>query len=140
MALKGDRQVTQTAPPLYEMHELSERGVMVMSDVGNADRVVLASSSGDPIGMLLTDVEDLDLTDRPQPLHRMVVASGDVVAVATIGQFKTNMIPSGTDPFTGEDAYLATDGELSNTGTVDVGRWLSEKDSDGYAWVSINVA
>ena len=65
---------------------------------------------------------------------------GGKVTVLRNGQVTTNNIDG--DPAAGQVAYVHSGGNISatqETGAVAVGQFLSAKDSDGYAKVSINV-
>ncbi len=146
MALKPQRQVGQTVIH-YSLDGVAERGHIVISDVNDSTKVELPgasiSSTERPIGMLLTDVEDLDFTNQPEKLHRDVVASGGAVGVAMTGEFHTDAIPSGVVPSGGQVAFLAGLGRISNvqeplgSGIV-VGRFLTTADSDGFVRVAID--
>ncbi len=147
MALKPDRQVGLTLRH-YSMNVLTERGRIVVSDPSDNDNVILppAVLVGDenPLGIILEDVEDLDFTSRPELLHRNVVASGGAVTIAMTGEYRTNMVASGVTPSAGEIAFLAGLGQLSNVelpgvgSGIQVGRFLSGLDSDGFVFVAID--
>lgn len=125
----------------------AERGYMLI--VGAAeDEVMLggAVASGQyAAGLLLNDVEDLDLTTRPQNHHKDVVDIDDVVTVALEGQFLTDAIPDGVTPTFGAPAYLVASGLISDTpaGTgelnIPVGRWLGGPDADGFALLDVEI-
>lgn len=147
MALKPERQVGMTNHR-YEVHQVAERGHMMVSVPANNDRAQIAAAVAGtelPLGLLLTDVEDRDFTDQPERLHRDVVASGSVVALASTGEFHTDAVASGLTYATGEVAYLAANGQLSNVEApgvgsgITVGRFLSAADTDGYVHVAIDI-
>jgi hypothetical protein len=93
-----------------------------------------------PMGVLLNDVVDIDLTRQHINFHKDEVSLGSKVALLRVGQVTTDDV-SGT-PTAGDAAYTANSGQLSAsqaTGTVKVGTFLSSKDADGFAKVAINI-
>lgn len=151
MALKPDRKYTDGTDIHYFMNETAERGIIVVHDTttsgvgaamddGNAVVKVPTGASGTPAGLLLNDVVNLDLTRQHINWHQDEVQLGGKVTVLTHGWVVTDQIVSGETPTAGDAAYFAASGELSTTSTSDqVGKWLSSKDSDGYAKVEINL-
>jgi hypothetical protein len=141
MALKGDRQTGHTVRH-YSMDVAGERGLLVIAD-SDSTKVKLhigaAAGTEKVMGLLLDDVEDLDFTSRPELLHRNVVPLGSQVSVTMTGEYLTNMIPSGVTVLTGDPARLAADSKITNTGSgAIVGKWLSEKDADGFAHLALD--
>lgn len=150
MALKSDRVELLTDISFF-MNSVAERGGVV-SAVGNggagaamddADAVVeyAADPSGAlPIGILVNDVVNLDLTRQHINWHKDEVQLGGKVTVLRQGQVLTNLV-DGT-PAAGADAYVAASGYISTTqasGAVKIGQFLGATDSDGYAKVSVNL-
>lgn len=154
MALKPDRIESHTDIS-YFMNEVAERGVIVVHETStsglgpamdDADAVVrLPNNTGgsgeQPAGLLLNDVVNLDLTRQHINWHQDEMQIGGKVTLLRQGQVTTNMIESGVNPAPGDKAYFTIDGELSTTSTnsTQVGRFLSSKDSDGYAKVDVNI-
>jgi len=150
MALKPDRIEAYTDISFF-MNEVAERGGVVVHvtagsgaamDDANAVVEYAADPSGtDPAGLLLNDVVDYDLTRQHINWHKDEVQKGSKVTLLRQGFVVTDMIVSGVSPSAGERAYYGADGLLTNTDTnsTQVGRWLSEKDSDGFAKVDINI-
>lgn len=150
MALKPDRVEAYTDISFF-MNETGERGgVAVHSTAGSgsamddANAVVeyAADQSGtNPAGLLLCDVVDLDLTRQHINFHKDEVQKGSKVTLLRQGFVVTNMIVSGVTPSAGDPAYYGANGLLTtvSTNSTQVGRWLSAKDSDGYAKVDINI-
>ena len=152
MALKPDRIETQTDISFF-MNSTGVRGGVVSivtggsgvaMDDGNAVVNLLSNPSGaKPVGVLLNDVVDYDLTRQHSNYHKDEVQVGQKVAILRIGQVTTNSITTGTaNPSAGADAYLGTNGNLAAfqaAGAVKVGQWLSAQDSESYAKVSINI-
>ena len=63
---------------------------------------------------------------------------GGKVTLLRRGQCTTNMIDG--DPSAGEKAYAGVSGLVSNSaGGQHIGQWLSAKDEDGYAKLSVTV-
>jgi hypothetical protein len=150
MALKPDRVEAYTDISFF-MNETGERGGVVVHltagsgsamDDGSAVVEYAADQSGtNPAGLLLNDVVDLDLTRQHINFHKDEVQKGNKVTLLRQGFVVTDMIVSGVSPTAGEPAYYGADGKLTNvsTNSVQVGRWLSAKDVDGYAKVDINI-
>ena len=120
---------------------VSSSGVGVSMDDANAVVAYAATASGaKPVGLLLNDVVDLDLTRQHINWHKDEVQVGGKVTLLRQGQVTTNLV-AGT-PSAGADAYVANNGYISTTqaaGAVKVGQFLSAVDSNGYAKVSVNL-
>ena len=151
MALKPDRVELLTDISFF-MNDVATRGgvvsantaasgVGVSMDDANAVVEYAASASGAlPVGILLNDVVDLDLTRQHINWHRDEVQKGGKVTVLRQGQVTTNVV-DGT-PAAGADAFVADNGVISTVqaaGAVKIGQFLSAVDSDGYAKVSVNL-
>jgi len=149
MALKGDRHELDTEVT-YFMNETASRGAVVSistqgsgsaMDSSSAVATVAAEASGaTPLGILLNDVVNIDQTRQHLNWHQDEVQQGGKVTILTKGFVVTDQI-SGT-PTAGQTAYVADSGKIAGTqdGTaVAIGRFLSTKDADGYAKVSINL-
>jgi len=155
MALKGDAVINRYGDELrFFMNQTAERGAIVsISTAGsgvaneNASNVVAYASSASgkrPVGILVNDVVNLDLTRQQYNPHKNEVQYGSKVHVSKNGVFTTNMVTSGVTPAAGDTAYLAADGRITNvnTGAVaspQVGYFLTAKDEDGYATVRVNL-
>ena len=63
------------------------------------------------------------------------------VTLLSQGQVTTDMIVTGNAPAAGSGAYVGADGKLTTDSSAgeQVGTFLSQKDSDGYAKVSVNI-
>ena len=151
MALKPDRIESQTDISFF-MNAIADRGGVVSvltggsgvaMDDGNAVVAYAATASGSlPVGLLLNDVRNYDLTKQHINWHKDEVQVGSKVTILRQGQVTTDVIASGNTPSAGQAAYLADGGELSSdqcAGCPQVGQWLSGKDADGFAKVSINI-
>lgn len=155
MALKGSRVIGQTEVDIhYFMNVTGERGyVVVHNTTGSGEALdqaqqtvtVSANPSGKvPVGILLNDVVNLDLTRQMINRHKDEVQVGSKVAILRRGRVVTNAIEAAATPTAGEPAYLANSGLLSDAkvnvpNNPIVGRWDSAKDEDGYAAVYINL-
>lgn len=149
MALKPDRVELLTDISFF-MNTTATRGGVVSAvtagsgvsmDDANAVVAYAANPSGaKPIGVLLNDVVDLDLTRQHINWHKDEVQKGGKVTVLRQGQVTTNSV-AGT-PTAGADAYVAASGNISTSqaaGAVKIGQFLSAVDADGYAKVSVNL-
>lgn len=149
MALKPDRVEAYTDISFF-MNEVGERGGIVthltsgsgaaMDDSQAVVEYPTAATGNAPAGLLLCDVVDYDLTRQHINWHKDEVQKGSKVTVLRQGFVVTDVIVSGDTPSAGDAAYYAAGGELTTTtGSVQVGRFLSAKDSDGFAKVDINI-
>ena len=149
MALKPDRVELLTDISFF-MNTTATRGGVVSAvtagsgvsmDDANAVVAYAANPSGaKPIGVLLNDVVDLDLTRQHINWHKDEIQKGGKVTVLRQGQVTTNLV-AGT-PTAGADAYVAASGNVSTTqaaGAVKIGQFLSAVDADGYAKLSVNL-
>jgi hypothetical protein len=149
MALKPDRVELLTDISFF-MNTTATRGGVVSAvtagsgvsmDDANAVVAYAANPSGaKPIGVLLNDVVNLDLTRQHINWHKDEIQKGGKVTVLRQGQVTTNLV-AGT-PTAGADAYVAASGNVSTTqaaGAVKIGQFLSAVDADGYAKLSVNL-
>lgn len=154
MALRPDRSYPlHTDISFYNNDTSADRGgVAVIStgasgvalDDGAAVVTYSATSSGKiPVGFMLSDMVNYDLTTRSPNYHKQEVQAGGKVPLATVGWLVTNKVYPGT-PTAGAKAYLSMSGyvtpTISSTGgeaaTPRVGTFLSIPDQDGYVKVS----
>ena len=111
----------------------------------DANAVVAYSAVGtgvNPVGVLLNDVVNYDLTRQHINWHKDEVQVGGKVTLLRVGQVTTNMLVPGITPVVGTKAYVGASGLIgtSSTNSVQIGSFLSSKDADGYAKVSVNIA
>jgi hypothetical protein len=157
MALKADRhEQTTDISFFYDAGTATRGGVVVLDAVGasgaamdqgvNKVRYKQATATDVPVGILLNDVVDKDLTRTHLNFYKDEVQKGGKVTVMTEGYVVTNMITGSPTP--GQVAYAdsVTAGNLSasapsalGSGNLAVGRWMSNKDAEGYAKVRINL-
>ena len=117
-----------------------------MDQGANLCAYTTAASTDIPVGILLNDVVNKDLTRTHLNEHKDEVQKGGKVTIMTRGTVLTSNI-TGT-PAPGKLAYAdsASAGNITvepvapaNSGTLCVGRWASYKDSDGYAKLNVNL-
>lgn len=158
MALKSDRSVLDTDISFFMNEAATRGGVASIStggsgaamDQGEALVTYAALPSGKvPVGLLLNDMVNIDLTRQHLNQHKDEVQKGGKVTLLRKGYVVTNAL-EGTDPSAGDAAYVAHSGNLATSdlsnddtdadgSTRVVGRFLSGKDQDGYAKVYIDL-
>ena len=146
MALKPDR-VEHLTDLSFFMDEKATRGQIVThsSDGSGASmddanaKVIVATGTGDnPAGLLLNDVVDIDLTRQHINFAKDEVQKGGKVLLLRRGTVVTDNV-AGT-PAAGAKAYFTADAKITSAaGSVQIGRFLSAEDADGYAKVEINI-
>ena len=152
MALRPDRNEFLTDLSFF-MDEVAERGILVVASTqGSGAAMAQSEAAGKigsradrgsdmPVGLLLNDVVNLDLTRQHINYAKDEVQKGNKVLLLRRGFVVTNMISG--DITLGEPAQWVGDGKLcsatAESTSVQVGRWLSKKDADGYAKVEINI-
>jgi len=162
MALKSDRFEFQTDVSFF-MNEVAERGGVAVHATGIASGTSPSGAAMDsslnvityasnpsglvPVGILLNDMVNLDLTRQHINWHKNEIQKGGKVTILRKGYVVTNKIHPTGFPIAGNFAYLADSGLISTStraltldaGAQPVGRFLSSKDADGYAKVEINL-
>jgi hypothetical protein len=156
MALKGDRYLAITEIS-YFMDQVAERGgVVVLKTAGSgaaldqqtAEVEYKANPSGAyPVGLLLDDMVNKDLTRTHLNFQKSEHQKGSKVAIMRDGWVVTNMLYSATGtahkPVAGATAYVGPSGYLTSStgasGYVAIGKWESTVDEDGYAKVYIKL-
>ena len=150
MALKPDRVELLTDVSFFMNTTASRGGVVSVVTTGSGVSMDSASavvgyaatvSGSKPVGILLNDVVDLDLTRQHINWYKDEMQKGGKVTVLRQGQVTTNMIVGSATPAAGDDAYVGVSGLIgtSSTNSVKIGQFLSAKDTDGYAKVSVNL-
>jgi hypothetical protein len=158
MALKADRYEESTDISFFYNEDTATRGgVVILADQGLASGAALdqgenlvkydtAVATSVPVGILLNDVVNKDLTRTHLNQHKDEVQKGGKVTVMTRGWVVTNNI-EGT-PKAGELAFASpfTAGAVCNgttfaaqSGELAIGRFMSRADGDGYAKVYVNL-
>jgi len=154
MALKSDRYELQTDISFFYNEGTATRGGVVVHDTAgsgaamdqgvNLVKYASATAASRPVGILLNDVVNKDLTRTHLNMHKDEVQKGGKVTVLRKGYVVTSNI-TGT-PAAGDPAYAChvTAGNIrpdspGSSGVLQVGRFLSTKDEDGYAKVEVNL-
>jgi len=157
MALKSDRNEAATDISFFYNTAVATRGGVVVLDTTNASGAAMdqgvnlvkyaaATTSSVPVGILMNDVVNKDLTRTHLNQHKDEVQLGGKVTLLTQGWVLTSNITG--SPTAGNLAYACqiTAGNIDTSGhggdstvkTV-IGRFMSKKDTDGYAKVFINL-
>lgn len=157
MALKSDRYEESTDISFFYVAGTATRGGAVclddlsasgaaMDQGGNSVVYKVCGDSDVPVGILLNDVVNKDLTRTHLNFYKDEVQQGGKVTVMTRGWVVTDAI-DGT-PAPGDMAYasnavagnIATSaGNAAQSGALALGRFMSAADADGYAKVYINL-
>ena len=156
MALKSDRNELQTDISFF-MNETATRGGVVSLSTGGSGSAMdqgvalvtyTAASGKAPVGILLNDVVNLDLTRQHINQHKDEVQKGGKVTILRKGYVVTNSLSCATAAAAGDVAYAQLDGTIANSGCVSdhtgragssIGTFLSSVDQDGYAKVEVNL-
>jgi len=151
MALKADRLELHTDITFF-MNEVAERGGAVClgttsgsgaaMDQGAALVTYAANpTSKIPMGILLNDMVNIDLTRQYLNPFRNEVQRGSKVTLLRQGWVVTNRI-QGTAPTAGAPCHVGNSGNLAAANTFGgasvIGQWMSIPDQDGYAKVEVN--
>ena len=156
MALKSDRNELQTDISFF-MNETATRGGVVSISTGGSGAAMeqgaalvtyTAASGKPPIGILLNDMVNLDLTRQHINQHKDEVQKGGKVTVLRKGYVVTNSVTVATAVTAGDPAFVTHDGNIANSGCIadhsgntgaSIGTFLSSIDEDGYYKVEINL-
>lgn len=149
MSLKPARRHVDSTIDCF-MNHTAERGGVVCYDttasgtaMDNAAQTVhykSAPSGGQPVGILMTDVVNLNLTRQHLNQYQEEVQVGGKVTVWTKGTVVTDYIASGITVTAGQEARLGPQGQFTNVGPgVVVGRFATGKDEEGFARVDVNL-
>lgn len=147
MGLKPTRNNLVTDNSFYSNAVATKGGIVTIATVGSGQAMDLAGAvatyaaaqSGKvPLGVLLEDVVNEDLTDKSQNYAKTTVQLGGKLTYAYQGIVVTNMIAPNITPALNDIGYLAGSGYITNVNsgvanTPKVGKFLSTKDEDGYA-------
>ena len=150
MALKSDRYELQTDISFFYNAAATTRGCVVAHAAttdptgGGMDQGVnlcAKSTSAVPVGILLNDVVDKDLTRAHLNQYKDEVQKGGKVTVLRKGYVVTNDITNKADVDAGDPAYACEDtaGNVATSGTYQIGRFLTATDADDYAKVEVNL-
>lgn len=158
MALKADR-IHGASQIDFFMNEVAERGgVVSASTVGSGAAMdqstqlctyASAPSGYLPLGILMNDMVNLDLTRQHENFHKDEVQIGGKVTIWNKGTVLTDMVYPGHTPAANIEAWVGHSGYVgaSQIGTDQshgarpiaiVGMWLSAKDEDGFAKLRVD--
>lgn len=158
MALKADRYEESTDISFFSSATGVKGEVVCLDSAAVAGASGAAMDQGEntvspqaaadtdiPVGIILNDVVDKDLTRTHLNQYKDEVQKGGKVTVLTRGWVVTDQV-DGT-PKAGDQAYASeTQGHISTTaknaaasGNLAIGRFMSRKDADGYAKVYVNL-
>lgn len=148
MALKPDR-VEHLTDLSFFMDVTGERGKIVAHstqgsgaamDDSSAVVTTVAATSDQPAGVLLNDVVNLDLTRQHLNYHQDEVQVGSKVLLLRRGVIVTDQVVAGQTIAPGGKAYFNNVGKFTTgTSSVQVGRFLSKYDPDGYVKIEVNI-
>ena len=151
MALKSDRYELQTDISFFYNATETTRGCVVCHggtagtgaamDQGANLCAKSDSSSANPLGILLNDVVNKDLTRTHLNQYKDEVQKGGKVTILRKGYVVTNNITDLGSVDAGDVAYQCevTAGNIATSGTNVIGAFLSAEDADGYAKVEVNL-
>lgn len=157
MALKGDRIEPNGFTDIhFFMNEVAERGGIVSVSTGASGASLdnsaalgtykASSSGGKPLGLLLQDMVNIDQTKQHINYYVDQVQIGGKVCLLRKGQVLTNFVVG--SPTAGQLAVLSSSGYVAASSAAIpsgqdnapvVGQWLSAKDADGYAVLSVDL-
>ena len=157
MALKADRYEESTDISFFYNDDVATRGGVVVLDAvlasgaamdqgGNKVKYKTATATDVPVGILLNDVVNKDLTRTHLNQYKDEVQKGGKVTIMTRGWVVTSNVTGSPTP--GQVAYAdaVTKGNVSTiastaqaSGNLAIGRWMSNKDADGYAKLYVNL-
>lgn len=158
MALKADRYEESTDISYFYNAGTATRGGVVCLDAVLASGAAMdqgdnlveyktsVSDTDVPVGVLLNDVVNKDLTRTHLNFYKDEIQQGGKVTVMTRGWVVTNNIAAGATPVAGDVAYVGDGGDFDigglsavGSGNLAVGRFMSAPDADGYAKVYVNL-
>ena len=156
MALKADRHEFQTDISFFMdatgvrggvvCHLAAGSGAAMDQGAQTVSMVAAVGPTNVPVGILLNDVVNKDLTRTHLNHFKDEVQKGGKVTILRKGWVVTNSIV-GTPGF-GDVAYVDDAGNIGNhlypadeqsSGNLAIGRFLSGKDEDGYCKVEVNL-
>ncbi len=150
MGLKPLRSTVYDDISMY-LNSVIERGGVLIYDVSTStglgdmdDAGALAKvptdSGGNPIGVLMDDMVDIDQSRFALNMHQNEVQKNSKVSILKKGFVRTNWLLAGQVPIPGSGAYFTTSGQFTmSTASTRVGTFASGKDADGYVKVEINL-
>lgn len=157
MALKMDRQIDATELG-YFVNTVQERGYVLsettygsgiaLDSPSNVAIAATVASGSRPLGILLNDFVNLDLTRQPLNWHKDQAQIGNKATILTKGWVVTNAITAGLTVKAGDDAILDVSGLIKNVSpglnlnyvaNPKIGRFRSSVDENGYARIYVDL-
>ena len=153
MALKPHR-IELDSDISFFMDAVQERGgVVVLKTIGSGNAMdqsaavveyVAVASGKMPVGVLMNDVVNLDLTRQKLNPYKHEVQVNTKVTLWTKGEVQTDRLVPGITVSVDDRAYLGPSGLITNVdiganASPIVGYFKSSKDEDGFAKVSFNL-
>lgn len=151
MALKAGRNQQDFVYGFFSATVMERGGVVSVVTAGSGesldDSTAVAGyaadpSGGTPLGFLMGDTANDDLTRVHENWYKQVTQVGVPVTICNRGWVVTDMVHPDVTVSAPETAYVGVSGLLTNVnngGNVAVGKFLSNADEDGYVKVSINL-
>ena len=152
MALKGNHRWDPVADSNidYFVGEVATQGCILVAPTGtvyppalddpaNVARVPSGAEDGYPVGLLLDEVVNKDLTVTSLNKQKREVAINGKVEMATAGEWITNQIHSSATVTIGATGYYAANGKIHSTGHYPVCTFSSDKDADGYVKIKLRL-
>lgn len=152
MGLRTDRIHVDSLIDCFMTSTASRGGIACLNTAGSGAAMdqsaqlaayIAAPSGQAPLGVLMCDVVDNDLTRQHENWHKEEVQVNGKVTIWNKCTVVTDMVYPGQTPTAGQRAYVLHSGYIGNSdvigGNLLVGRFLSTKDEDGYAKVSVNL-
>lgn len=153
MALKPHRTHLDSDISFFMTSTAERGGFVTISTVGSGDAMDQSTAVAQyatnpsglaPLGVLMNDVVNLDLTRQRLNEYKREVQVNTKVEIWTKGEVQTNMIYPGITVSASDRAYLTVSGLITNVdgganATPIVGSFRSSKDEDGYAKVAFNL-
>jgi hypothetical protein len=157
MALKADRYEESTDISYFYTAGTATRGGVACLDLLSASGAAMdqgdntvsyqaAAATDVPVGILLNDVVNKDLTRTHLNFYKDEVQQGGKVTILKRGWVVTSNVDGTPSP--GDPAYASATvaGNIANSaasatasGNLAIGRFMSAKDADGYAKVYVNL-
>jgi hypothetical protein len=153
MALKPDRYHVESEIG-YFCNDVTNRGVILVAgstgsgaSLDQTSAIATVGGTGTPgyrpLGMLMNDMVNIDLTKFHQNFYKDTMPVGGKCTLWKRGWVVTDQVVSGSTPVNGDPAYLAPFGQINNAavpaGAPRVGTFLSAKDERGFAKVEVNL-
>ncbi len=154
MGLRPDRQIDDSELGFF-LNEVASVGVIACISTATSGAsldgttslaTIPASSSGAvPLGVLLTETVDIDLTRLPVNWHKSQAVKGDKVSICRKGWVVTDAL---TGTITVGPAVLASSGTVMSRGAIGswnqvanplVGKFVTTKDENGFARLIVDL-